>query len=257
MPLAKREWSSSLWRHGLGAVGLGLLLGFLGPFGTNPAFGRIERYTFWLGLGLAGYAGGLIAWRILETSPRFEPWGVAKRAVLAGSVSALPQTFVVFWAMSLLQPGRTASLLKLPLLYLAVAAVQMILLTAIVLIEQSAPSLQHESEEPEPPREGLAKWQPIALEAQDHYVRVHTIEGSRLVLQRLSDAIAEVSSVEGLQIHRGWWVASAAVTGTFVEDGRRWVRLVNGLAIPVSRARRREVLAQKWPRLQGAPETQA
>jgi DNA-binding LytR/AlgR family response regulator len=249
MPVAKREWSSSVWRHGVAAVGTSLLLGFLGPFGTNPAFDRNERYAFWLGLGLTGYVCGFIAWRLLGRSPRFARRSAALAALLAGLLSAIPQTFIVFWAMSLLQPDRTASVGALILLFLAVAAVQLILLTAIVLIDRPSLSSLGQTGAEEPPRTVLTAVQPVALEAQDHYVRVHDLEGSRLVLQRLSDAVAEVSDVDGLQVHRGWWVASAAVAGTYVQDGRRWVRLVNGLTIPVSRSRRRDVLARGWPRL--------
>jgi hypothetical protein len=249
MHLAKRELSVPVWRHGATAVGVSLLLGFLGPFGTNPAFDRTERYAFWLGLGLTGYVCVLIAWRLLGSSPRFARRAAALRALFAGLVSAVPQTFIVFWAMSLLQPGRTASVAALALLFLAVAAVQLILLTAIILIDRSPLSSPDQTRKEEPPRTALAKSQPVALEAEDHYVRVHEMHGSKLVLKRLSDAMAEVSNVEGLQVHRGWWVASAAVAGTFVQNGKRWVRLVNGMTIPVSRARRRDVLARGWPTL--------
>lgn len=249
MPLAKREWSSSLWRHGVTAVAVSLLLGFLGPFGTNPAFNRTERYALWLGLGLVGYVCGFIAWRLLGSTPRFARRNAALLALFASLLSAIPQTFIVFWAMALLQPGRTASVGALVLLFLAVTAVQLILLTAIVLVDRSLLFSPDHTETGEPPRTGPAAFQPVALEAEDHYVRVHNVEGSKLVLQRLSDAVAEVSEVDGLQVHRGWWVANAAVAGTYVEDGRRWVRLVNGLTIPVSRSRRRDVLARGWPRL--------
>lgn len=226
-----------------------MLLGFLGPFGTYPAFDRTERYAFWLGLGLVGYLCGFIAWRLLGRSPRFARRSAALLALLAGLLSAIPQTFIVFWAMSLVQPGRTASVGALVLLFLAVTAVQLILLTAIVLIDRPPLSSPRQAGTDEPPTSGLKEFQPVALEAEDHYVRVHNVDGSKLVLQRLSDAVAKVSDVDGLQVHRSWWVASAAVTGTYVEDGRRWVRLVNGLTIPVSRSRRRVVLARGWPQL--------
>ena len=249
MPLAKREWSSLLWRHGAAAVGVGLLLGFLGPFGTYPTFGRIERYAFWLGLGLTGYLCGFLTWRRIGNAPRLAQQPAPVALLLAGLVSAVPQTFVVFWAMSLLQPGRTASIAALVALFAAVTAVQMILLAAMNLIDRTLPPAAHTNQAPPLPPAVLTGSRPVALEAQDHYVRVHEVHGSKLVLKRLSDAMVEVSDVEGLQVHRGWWVASAAVAGTFVQDGKRWVRLVNGMTIPVSRARRRDVLARGWPTL--------
>ena len=51
----------------------------------------------------------------------------------------------------------------------------------------------------------------IALEMEDHYVRVHTALGSELVLMRLRDAVVHVSDIDGRQTHRSWWVARGAV----------------------------------------------
>ncbi len=249
MPLAKREWLFHLLRHGVAAAGLGLLLGFLGPFGTYPAFGRIERYAFWFGLSITGYVCGFLAWKLVGNTPRLAQPSAPLVVLLAGLLSAVPQTFVVFWTMSLVQPGRTASVATLALLFVAVAAVQLILLTAMVLVDRMLLSVPDRTETGQVARVGLAESRPLALEAQDHYVRVHEMHGSKLVLKRLSDAVAEVSDVEGLQIHRGWWVASAAVAGTFVENGKRWVQLANGLKVPVSRTRTRTVLSQGWPKL--------
>lgn len=75
----------------------------------------------------------------------------------------------------------------------------------------------------------------LALEMEDHYVRVHTALGSDLVLMRMRDAVAELEGIEGAQVHRSWWVAREAVTGT-TKDGRnlRFV-LSGGLEAPVSR----------------------
>ncbi len=86
----------------------------------------------------------------------------------------------------------------------------------------------------------------IALEMEDHYVRVHTALGSALVLMRLRDAMAHVSDVEGRQVHRSWWVARGAVE--HVEREGRSVRLVLGedLVAPVSRAEVSELKAAGW-----------
>ena len=42
------------WRPFLAAIPVGLLLGFLGPFGSYPAYPTATRYAFWLGLTAAG-----------------------------------------------------------------------------------------------------------------------------------------------------------------------------------------------------------
>ena len=75
----------------------------------------------------------------------------------------------------------------------------------------------------------------VALQMEDHYVRVHTAEGSALVLVPLHQAIAELSGLPGVKVHRSWWVVRGAVTGS-VRDGRNVrLRLSNGLEAPVSR----------------------
>jgi hypothetical protein len=82
----------------------------------------------------------------------------------------------------------------------------------------------------------------LALSMEDHYVRVFTNAGESLILLRLSDAMAEVRDVPGLQIHRSHWVAANAVDRTErLSDGRLRVHLVNGLTLPVSRTFARAV----------------
>ncbi|MNL69688.1 LytTr DNA-binding domain protein [compost metagenome] len=49
--------------------------------------------------------------------------------------------------------------------------------------------------------------------------------------------MAGLRDVEGVQTHRSWWVARAAIAGV-VEDGRKLrLRLTGGLEAPVSRTR--------------------
>jgi DNA-binding LytR/AlgR family response regulator len=88
----------------------------------------------------------------------------------------------------------------------------------------------------------------IALEAEDHYLRVHTALGSELILARLSDAVAQLEGFDGLQVHRSWWVAADAVAGLVVQNGRLGLQLRNGLIAPVSRTYRGAVRARGWPR---------
>ena len=74
----------------------------------------------------------------------------------------------------------------------------------------------------------------VALQMEDHYVRVHTMKRSALVLAPLHQVIAELYDMAGVKVHRSWWVVSSAVTGS-VKDGRNLrLRLSNGLEAPVS-----------------------
>lgn len=94
-----------------------------------------------------------------------------------------------------------------------------------------------------PPRLGRTV---LCLQMEDHYVRVHTPQGSALVLMSLSQAMAGLKDVEGVQTHRSWWVARAAIAGV-VEDGRKVrLRLTGGLEAPVSRARIGALREEGW-----------
>jgi hypothetical protein len=86
----------------------------------------------------------------------------------------------------------------------------------------------------------------IGLQMEDHYVRLHTAEGSTLVLMPLGKAMAAVGDIDGLQVHRSWWVARHAVEGV-VEDGRNLrLKLKTGLEAPVSRAHVARLKAAGW-----------
>jgi hypothetical protein len=76
----------------------------------------------------------------------------------------------------------------------------------------------------------------IAVEAEDHYVRVHTDQGSELLTMRFSDALAELAQAHGYRLHRSWWAAADAVEGVRWQRGKGEARLIGGLTAPVSRA---------------------
>jgi DNA-binding LytR/AlgR family response regulator len=86
----------------------------------------------------------------------------------------------------------------------------------------------------------------LALEAQDHYVRLHTDKGCALVLASLEAAIAKAQSVEGERVHRSWWVAKAAVASVQRGGGRAVLSLSSGARAPVSRRYAKRLRATGW-----------
>jgi DNA-binding LytR/AlgR family response regulator len=75
----------------------------------------------------------------------------------------------------------------------------------------------------------------IALEAEQHYLRVFTEKGRDLILYRFSDAVAEMKDEDGAQVHRSWWVSRAAVERAVKENGAWRLILKDGAEVPVSR----------------------
>jgi DNA-binding LytR/AlgR family response regulator len=84
------------------------------------------------------------------------------------------------------------------------------------------------------------------LQAEDHYVRVHTTAGSDLILIRLSDAAAEMAPVTGARTHRSWWVNRSAVETVSRRNGNVVLVLNNGLEVPVGRSYASELREAGW-----------
>ncbi len=234
----------------LAALPVGLLLGFLGPFGSYPAYPTATRYAFWLGLTVAGALAAVAADAIL---PRTRLRAGAARMGALALLSALPMTFVVAWTMSLVQPGRVFAPQQLPALFVAVAAVQLL----VVFATMAAAPAADRADPPRPapalpespagasaaafPSALLSKLPPgigsdiVALETEDHYLRVHAAGGSALILMRMADAVALLDPRLGAQVHRRWWVAETAVAGVRTEGQKLFLCLTDEKRVPVGR----------------------
>lgn len=75
----------------------------------------------------------------------------------------------------------------------------------------------------------------VALQSEDHYVRVHGAGSSELLLMRLRDAIAEMDECPGQQVHRSWWVAREGIASVESDGRNRVIRLTNGEFAPIAR----------------------
>ncbi len=74
----------------------------------------------------------------------------------------------------------------------------------------------------------------LALQAEEHYVRIYTADGSELVHYRFGNAVADMPTELGTQVHRSWWVAESAVRSA-KRGSRRWqLDLETDVAVPVS-----------------------
>jgi len=234
----------------LAAIPVGLLLGFAGPFGSYPAYPTATRYAFWLGLTAAGAVAAVAADAVLPAT-RLRAGAIRIGAVAL--VSALPMTFVVAWTLSLLQPGRVFAPQQLPALFACVAAVQLLVVYATTTTAPTADGAGAPGRAPALPEPGteaipaafpsvlLSRLPPgigsdiIALETEDHYLRVHAVGGSGLILMRMADAVALLDPRLGAQVHRRWWVAQAAVAGVRTEGQKLFLCLVDKSLVPVGR----------------------
>ena len=227
----------------------GLFMAVLTPFGTaSIPFAR--GLAYWIGtLG----AGTLLANLIARHAVRMglyerQPW---VWAVLVSIVLTLPMTAVVWAASGLTFRGRldpaTLSGYALPVLIITLA---MVTLTVLV---QRTPAQTHAAA-PGAPAPVFLERLPMklrggelyAVEAEDHYLRLHTSRGQDLILMRLADAVGELDGMEGARVHRSWWVARAAVVETERGAGRAALTLKSGAVAPVSRTYARALREAGW-----------
>ena len=75
----------------------------------------------------------------------------------------------------------------------------------------------------------------ICFSMEDHYLHVHTEEGSHMMLLRMKDALVELEEYAGFQVHRSWWVASDAIVDVKKEPRKATLIMKNEMAVPVSK----------------------
>lgn len=255
-PAATRIWDA-LWRRwwvGVATVGIvpGVVLAILGPFGSFEAPFWM-RLAYWLptmmigGLVGAGSAIWLEGARWFEGRPllralvfstfmtavmTFVAWGIGALVFGADRV-VFGRTFVFYvWIITVIITAITEGMRAHRV---AIAAAPVPKSTPDI-----APSLS--ARLPEKLRGGAI----LALEGEDHYVRVHTDKGSDLVLIRLGDAVSEMGATPGARAHRSWWVARAAVKSVRRDNGRVTLVLTTGTEVPVSRGYASELREAGW-----------
>lgn len=86
----------------------------------------------------------------------------------------------------------------------------------------------------------------IALQVEDHYVKVHSVGRSEMVLMNLSEAVDLMGPDSGLQVHRSWWVARSAVNAATRSGRNLQLEITGGITAPVSRSNVAAVRQAGW-----------
>jgi DNA-binding LytR/AlgR family response regulator len=84
------------------------------------------------------------------------------------------------------------------------------------------------------------------MQMEDHYLRVHTDEGAGLTLHRMADAVEDLAESDGLQVHKSWWIAHAAVAEVRQIGRRRVLVATDGAEVPVGRSFEPTLRAAGW-----------
>jgi hypothetical protein len=252
------SWNGELggprwWARALSfAAVVGALLGVAGPFGSFLNDRVLVRVLYWGGTIVAGTAiAGLLIPLLMRAGnriglPRF--FSLAIAVFIVSAPIAGMSWIVGHWLWS----GQIAGVT--PADWYGETLLTCAGMTALwVLVEAAADSWRRgaasaaHAAAPSIPGRFVGIAEPVmCLQMEDHYVRVHRASGSILELMPLQEAIARFGGAGGLQVHRSWWVAGAAVAGA-ERDARNWrLRLTNGLIVPLARNRVAEARARGW-----------
>jgi hypothetical protein len=255
------------------ALVAGLLLGIIGPFGTFKSMSTVTRFSFWMGgiaIGMIIHIPLFYAAALFGTQYRLPPWVWVS---LSAVVAALPMTFVIngifatmigatnldsmpqlypfvlaislpmqwvsYWTRDQSSPAPASTMVTTPLPPVGSVDVALLQTVATPVAASSGVKLF-------PRLPGRLGRDIVCLEMEDHYVRIHTALGDAMIHMRMADAVQELEGIEGMLVHRSWWVARQAITGWSRDGKTLTLRLSNGKSVPVARDRQPLVKAAGW-----------
>ncbi len=239
-------------RHARGlliSLAAGVFLAVVGAFGSVQA-PLVWRLAYWVPIMLVGATGGVVVSELVDRGGWFDDRPAVQGTLIAVGLT-LPLTLVI-WLLSDLVFGGELRPERLPA-FLGPVFIITCVMTALNYFTQRAPAETHAAPAGAEPARFLDRLPArlrgaalYAVEAEDHYLRLHTSKGQDLILMRLGDAVAELEGLEGAQVHRSWWVARDAVADARRGDGRATLTLTDGARVPVSRAYAKALREGGW-----------
>ena len=230
-------------------LAVGVFMALLGPFGsglnTLP-----ERLAYWLILIIGG---GLIGIAIDEALGR--RLGGFWRRLAADSVLMTPAVTLLVVVVAHLMFGAPIW----PRYRVGLSFQVFVVCVAVMALRQlawrdppaaAAPATEPEADATLAFRQRLSarrrEARLLAVEAEDHYLRVHTDGGDELITLRFADALAELAAARGFRTHRSWWVAASALEAVRWRRGRGEAHLACGLVVPISRGQSAALKQAGW-----------
>jgi hypothetical protein len=251
----RASWIDALLqaRHlrGLAIAGLaGVFMAAAGAFQTGEA-PVVARFAYWIGVMLVGALGGVVVSALVERGGWFDDRPALQGSLIVVMLTA-PLTLFIWLITAWAFRGGRLDPVDIPM-FAGPVFIVTCAMTALNYFTQRAPTETHAGPAGSAPPRFLERLparlrgaEIFAVEAEDHYLRLHTSKGQDLILMRLGDAVAELEGLEGAQVHRSWWVARAAVEGARRGDGRATLTLKDGARVPVSRAYAKALRDSGW-----------
>ncbi len=220
-----------------------------GAFGTGAA-PVLHRTVYWVMQMLLGTLIALSARPLIQKTGLFHRWMWAEAAVVILVITTVGAPTI--WLITSLTFRERLIGGDIEYFIAPVAILSTAMTVLNYALQREPPTTHAAPTAAAPPRfldrlpGQLRGAEVLAVEAEDHYLRVHTDQGQTLILMRLADAVAELEGIEGAQTHRSWWVARTAVIGAQRGEGRATLTLAGGLNAPVSRTYARALRDAGW-----------
>jgi DNA-binding LytR/AlgR family response regulator len=222
-----------------------LLFAVTGPYGTANSMPLATRLGYWLLVQAVAWSIAISFSVMAEILLRRQVGSMFWRMMIGSLVAALPiaaSLSVIGFALNSEVPTLVSwlqqTVFTVPLCALFCLLTYMTMRSQITATSEIINLAVDQTEAPVPI---LARLKPenrgpvLRLTVQDHYTEVVTNRGRELILLRFADAIRETGAIEGMQLHRSHWVASAHVERLKRDNGKLFVVTHDGTAIPVSR----------------------
>lgn len=248
-----RELAAKYWRWSAPLLATTLVAGtffaVLGPFGSHN-LGWPAVWLVWTGLVFAGSlsAGGAVA--VVE---RFKadlpPWAWI---LCVSALISVPVTSVLFAIEAASGGGVQFGLFPLTFFHVFVISAAIVTVSRLIEPRREAPATDQVAAVAAAPSflkripAKLVGGDLYAVSAEDHYLRIHTSRGNDLILLRFSDALSELEAMDGMRVHRSWWVARAGVERVRRDGDKLVLLLRNGAEVPVARANNRALKQAGW-----------
>lgn len=277
-PIAVREWSEDRFnimlhtvpgRYGIAILVSGLSLGYLQALGSSEFFTTLGRYGFWLGSCAAGWIQAMLIARGIRSLLEGMELAGWQLLIVSALILTFPLTFEIRWMWQLGANGGGSassywqSFMVISVLNLGFSFVQYRFLEkwplgrALVrplsasVGELGEAPLSDEAEEKareNKPALSMLRKVPeglegelLAVQVEDHYLRIYTDKGSNLVLGQLSGVCHDLRGCDGQQVHRSWWVSVAAIAELRKAGRDSEILMSNGIVVPVSRSKLQEL----------------
>jgi len=247
--MVKRERWQRAWLDVALLAFVGLVMAQLGPYRTGEA-PPLLRNAYWLLAVFGSGAAGMLVDRAV--AGRVD--GFWRRIGIVSLLLTPPITLYIY-ALNAVMLDLPRRWWLLPQLAWQVLVVMVLLMSFRALLWRRVIETRTVVMPPLPEAERTFRMRLsakrrsatlIAIEAEDHYVRVHTSGGSELVPMRFADAVQELEQAYGYRLHRSWWAAADAIEGVRWTRGGGEARLSGGIVAPVSRSYIAGLRAAGW-----------